>query len=59
MATSVESAGIDGITTTTIIIIIIIIATARGKKERDRYPHLCLKDTSVTTVDASSERSKN
>jgi len=58
MATSVESAGIDGITTTTTIIII-IIATARGKKERDRYPHLCLKDTSVTTVDASSERSKN
>jgi hypothetical protein len=57
MATSVESAGIDGITTTTIIII--IIATARGKKERDRDPHLCLKDTSVTTVDASSERSKN
>jgi hypothetical protein len=53
MATSVESAGIDVITT-----IITTVVTTRGKIKRE-ISSLCLKGTSVTTVDASSERSKN
>jgi hypothetical protein len=46
MATSAESAGIDGITTITV------------RMKGDTTPS-CLKGTSVTFVDANSERSKN